>query len=227
MASPSAILLDLGGVLIDVDFKRSLRNWFAAARPPPGTLDETTATRDLIAGMATDIASNDVTAQAYERHERGEISFAEFTQALAQRLRLDLNEGQWRRGWNAALGDALPGALELVRSAAARWPVYLFSNTNATHHLCWRVQHHTLLSPMRGVFVSNTLGLRKPDPLSYRQVAERIGLHPQHILFFDDRQDNVDGARLAGMMACKVDKPAQVVTQLELHWPSDGAIADE
>ena len=58
MASPSAILLDLGGVLIDVDFERSLRSWLAAARQTPGTLDEITTDRDLLAGMATDIASD-------------------------------------------------------------------------------------------------------------------------------------------------------------------------
>ena len=215
--SPLAILLDLGGVLIDVDFERSLRHWFAAAYQTAGKHDELRVDRDLVAEMATDVATHEVTAKAYERHERGEISFSEFTQSLARRLQLDLNEGQWQQGWNAALGDALPGALELVRNAAARWPVYLFSNTNATHHAHWKAQQGELLSPMRDVFVSNTLGLRKPNPLAYRQVVERIGLDPQRIVFFDDRKENVDGAKLAGLKAFQADKPAEITDLLELH----------
>ncbi|MFT5446518.1 MAG: HAD superfamily hydrolase (TIGR01509 family) [Gammaproteobacteria bacterium] len=215
--SPQVILLDLGGVLIDVDFERSLRHWFAAARHAPSEPNKRTPNRNLVAKMATDVATDKVTAQVYERHERGEISFSEFTQALAPRLQLELNEEQWQRGWNAALGDALPGALDLVRSAATRWPVYLFSNTNATHHTHWKAQQRELLSPMRDVFVSNTLGLRKPDPLAYRQVAERIGLDPQRIVFFDDRKENVDGAKLAGLKAFQADKPSKISDLLGLH----------
>lgn len=213
----SSILLDLGGVLVDVNFERSIQHWFAAAHRAPGKLNEPTVDRDLVAAMAADVATDEVTAQAYERHERGEISFSEFTQALARRLQLDLNEEQWQQGWNAAIGGALPGALDLVRNAATRWPVYLFSNTNATHHTHWKAQQHELLSPMRDVFVSNTLGLRKPDPLAYRRVAERIGLDPQRIVFFDDRKENVAGAKLAGLQAFQADRPAEIIDLLELH----------
>ena len=214
---PLAILLDLGGVLIDVDFERSLRHWFAAARHTPGKPNELSVESDLVAEMATDFATDEVIAQAYERHERGEISFPEFAQALERRLRLGPNERQWQQGWNAALGDTLPGALNLVRNAASRWPVYLFSNTNATHHAHWKAQQRELLSPMRDVFVSNTLGLRKPEPPAYRQVIERIGLDPQRIVFFDDRKENVDGAKLAGLKAFQADKPCVITDLLELH----------
>lgn len=217
--SALAILLDLGGVLIEVNFERSLQHWFAAARRTRGKRNEITIDHDLVAEMATDVATDKITAQAYERHERGEILFPEFTQALARRLQFDLTEKQWQQGWNAALGDALPGALELVHNAATRWPVYLFSNTNATHQAHWQAQHRELLSPMRDVFVSNTLGLRKPEPLAYQQVAERIGLDPQHIVFFDDRKENVDGAKLAGLEAFQADKPSAIIDLLERHGP--------
>jgi FMN phosphatase YigB (HAD superfamily) len=130
---------------------------------------------------------------------------------------LHLHEEQWRLGWNAVLGCALSGPADLIDKAADRWPVYLFSNTNATHHRHWRAQHRDLLAPMREIFVTNELGLRKPELQAFASVATRIGVDAQRIFFFDDREDNVDGARAAGLQAFQVNSPAEVATVLEIE----------
>jgi putative hydrolase of the HAD superfamily len=215
--APLAILLDLGGVLIDVSFERALRYWHASATGPARNVPSAgppaiTANHDLAAEMMTD-ANID---RAYERHERGEIDFPAFAEALDDKLQLNLSEAQWQHGWNAALGEPLPGALALVRNAAEQWPVFLFSNTNATHHAHWSAQQQELLAPMRTVFVSNELGLRKPDPSAYQAVAAKIGVDADRIFFFDDRQQNVDGAQQAGLQAFRCNRPADVAHVLGL-----------
>jgi 2-haloacid dehalogenase len=40
-----------------------------------------------------------------------------------------------------------------------------------------------------------------PDPAIYALALARFGLAPGQALFVDDRQENVDGARAAGMAA--------------------------
>ncbi len=42
-------------------------------------------------------------------------------------------------------------------------------------------------------------GVIKPDPAIYRICLEALGCEPQRTLFFDDRPNNVEGARKAGM----------------------------
>ena len=42
-------------------------------------------------------------------------------------------------------------------------------------------------------------GVIKPDPAIYRICLDALGCEPQRTLFFDDRPDNVEGARRAGM----------------------------
>jgi HAD superfamily hydrolase (TIGR01509 family) len=48
-----------------------------------------------------------------------------------------------------------------------------------------------------GLFFSCDLGLQKPDVEFFNTVASRIGAHPGSILFFDDKEENVEGARTA------------------------------
>ncbi|MFZ0311715.1 MAG: HAD family phosphatase [Candidatus Korobacteraceae bacterium] len=44
-------------------------------------------------------------------------------------------------------------------------------------------------------------GVVKPDPTIYRLCLDALGCEPQRTLFFDDRPNNVEGARRAGMEA--------------------------
>ena len=48
---------------------------------------------------------------------------------------------------------------------------------------------------------SHDLGAAKPDPAFFAEAARRIGADPAAILFVDDRPDNVEGARAAGLAA--------------------------
>ena len=50
-------------------------------------------------------------------------------------------------------------------------------------------------------FFSAELGMAKPDAAVYAAVTDRLGVPPEEILFFDDRQVNVDAARAAGWQA--------------------------
>jgi putative hydrolase of the HAD superfamily len=48
---------------------------------------------------------------------------------------------------------------------------------------------------------SHTVKLAKPDPAIYRHAAEGLRTRPENILFIDDRDENIAGARAAGMQA--------------------------
>jgi 2-haloacid dehalogenase len=58
-----------------------------------------------------------------------------------------------------------------------------------------------LLDRFRGVTVSGRIGVMKPELAIYRHHAAAFGLEPAAILFFDDKPDNVAGARAAGWHA--------------------------
>lgn len=50
-------------------------------------------------------------------------------------------------------------------------------------------------------YYSCAIGLAKPDPAFFAHVAEDLGVAPGQLLFLDDRAENVEGARAAGLQA--------------------------
>jgi len=113
-------------------------------------------------------------------------------------------------GWNAIFEEEPAEVFELFESLSSRIPIYAFSNSNVTHQEFWERKYAKTLGLFRQVFVSCDLGLRKPEAAAFRHVAACIGTEPEKLLFFDDRAENVDGARDIGMSAVQVRGFAEV-----------------
>jgi putative hydrolase of the HAD superfamily len=51
------------------------------------------------------------------------------------------------------------------------------------------------------LYFSHEMGHVKPDRAAFDHVVTTLDCAPEHILFLDDNQINVDGARAAGLVA--------------------------
>ena len=198
-SSVDALLFDLGGVLVDVDFGRALAAWARVSGQP---LDELRR-RPLLH-----------LSPAFRAHERGELPDAAYFAALREAFGLALDDEAMASGWNAIIGGPVPGMATLVRDLAARLPLYVFSNTNAAHVGYFKPRHRELLAPFREVICSCELGSRKPEREAFEKVAARIGASPGRIGFFDDNPENVASARALGMQAFHVGSVEDVRTSL-------------
>ena len=192
-----ALLLDLGGVIIDVDPQRCFEYWAEAAGVDVG-----------------DIARRWRADEAYEAFEIGAIDFEEYLVSLSAQLGIPLDPDDWRAGWNALLGDPVTEVVAVLPTLAARVPLYCFSNTNVVHQAAWERRHADALTPFRRIYVSWQLGMRKPSTAAYRRVADDIGVAPRDIVFLDDNAANVEGARAAGLVARHVPNAAATLAVL-------------
>ncbi len=59
------------------------------------------------------------------------------------------------------------------------------------------------LNAFNSLTFSHRLGTAKPDLSIYRHAAADLGVDPAHILFIDDREENISAARDAGMQAIR------------------------
>ncbi|TAK43334.1 MAG: HAD family phosphatase [Betaproteobacteria bacterium] len=194
-----ALLFDLGGVILEIDFTRAFAAWASAA------------------GVAADaIATRFAFDSAYAAHERGEIGAVEYFASLRHSLELELSDEQFAAGWNTVIVGEIPGMRALLAAAARARPLHLFSNTGEVHRRHWETRYREVLQPFARRFLSCEIGLRKPDPEAFAWVARRVGLAPQRIAFFDDTAANVAGARTAGLRAFHVRSPAEVAAALQL-----------
>lgn len=192
-----ALLLDLGGVVIDVDPQRCFEYWAEAAGVEVGP-----------------IAARWSADDTYEAFEIGAIGFDEYIESLSSRLGIALGEDDWRAGWNALLGDAIADVVAALPALASRVPLYCFSNTNVVHQAAWERRHADALTPFRRIYVSWRLGLRKPSVAAYQRVADDIGVAPEDIVFLDDNAANVRGASAAGFVARHVPNAAATLAAL-------------
>lgn len=195
--SVEVIIYDFGNVLVEIDFGRVLRRWAEHANTDPKWLFERFHH-----------------GPAYQSHERNEIEAADYFESL-RREGLVMTDEQFMDGWNAVFGEEIAPTVALVKQLAPRVPQYLFSNTNRAHHERFSVRYAEALAPLRRQFVSYEMRLRKPERAAFDHVARQIGVEPSRILFFDDLQENIDGARATGMAAVLVRSPEDVANAVK------------
>jgi glucose-1-phosphatase len=188
-----ALLFDLGGVVMEIDWNRAFEHWGRNAGLPAASLR---------ARFRFDAH--------YERHERGEIDAAAYYASLRDSLGLALTHEQLDGGWKAIFTGEIAETVAWLRQIEGRVPLYAFSNSNRAHQDAWSVQFAEALRVFRKVFISSDLGVRKPERRSFERIAREIGVPMEGILFFDDTLENVEGARAAGLQAVHVRSPQDV-----------------
>lgn len=202
-----ALLFDLGGVVLGIDFHRVFAAWARAAGRDPA---------EVAAAFAFD--------EAFHRHERGELDDAGWFAHVDRRLELGVGPDAIAAGWAEIFTGPVPGMHALLERVRRQRPTYLFSNTNPAHHRQFAVEYAAALAPFERCFLSFELGARKPEARAFDAVARAIGVPPGRILFVDDTEANVLGARAAGLRAERVRSVDDALAALARHdVPLDGA----
>jgi HAD superfamily hydrolase (TIGR01509 family) len=187
------LVFDLGGVVIDIDFRRCFAHWAHSAD------------RDV-----EELASCFSIDAAYEAHERGTLPLGDYLEHLRRTLSLALTDDELLAGWNDIWTGVNAHVAPLLTAASDAFPLYALTNSNPTHQAVWSQRFAEPLAVFVSTFVSSEIGHRKPEPEAFDHVASMIGATPQSILFFDDGAENVAGARAAGMQAVHVTSPDSV-----------------
>lgn len=181
---PKLLLLDLDDVLADYSRERRCR-----------ALAET-------AGVDADLIQNAVFASGLEkRSDRGEFGLEDYMDRLRSEWGLDIPSADFIAARRAGTRVRQP-LLDICRDLAGRVQFGIFSNNGH-----WLAQHAERIVPelmplFRTRFIcSGSLGLAKPDPEAFLLCLQRLGFSPASTLFVDDKADNVEGARKAGLDA--------------------------
>lgn len=196
--SADALLFDLGRVVLDIDFSKAIACWAGHAGCQPEA-----------------IVSRYVRDEAYRLHEVGKISDEDYFASLRASLGIGISDAQFLEGWNAIFAGEMPDIAELLPRAAKQMPLYAFSNTNRPHVDYFSREYGELLGHFRALYLSSSIGLRKPDAEAFDHVVTAIGVPAERIVFFDDLAENVEGARVRGLTAVHVTSPRDVGNALK------------
>ncbi|GAB1693973.1 HAD family hydrolase [Krasilnikovia sp. M28-CT-15] len=184
-----ALLIDLDGVLRrwDPAVPAAVEQKYGLAT---GALMETAFTWDLLRPAVA-----------------GELTDAQWMSAVADRLPLPAGDASAAvTEWQTHRGEVDAEVLAFVREArAAGRPVGIA--TNATDRLPGDLAALGLTGEVDLVVSSWELRIHKPAPEFFAHAAAALGLEPQWILFVDDDDRVVRGARAAKLLAYRWSGP--------------------
>jgi epoxide hydrolase-like predicted phosphatase len=146
----------------------------------------------------------------------GSVTLAEIERRTADGL--DLDDGAllelMNDAWAEYLGSLNRPLAEYFRSLRPSFRTGILSNSFVGARE--REQDAYGFEDMCDAIVySHEVGHLKPEPAAYRVVSERLGVAPADVLFLDDVQANVDGARAVGMRAITFLDTRQAISDIE------------
>jgi putative hydrolase of the HAD superfamily len=190
---PTAAVFDLGGVVIRIRVEGIFEHWSAAVGADP---------IELGAAVLAD--------GRYRDFERGEMSPEQYHRHIAGVMGVELGFDDFRRGWCDVFDGLYEGIEPLLDDLRPHLRLVALTNTNELHTPVWKRLYADALARFEAVFVSHELGVRKPEPASYRAALDYLGEPPWSVVFVDDRPENVSAAEAIGMPGITATDPAQV-----------------
>ncbi len=191
-----AILLDLGGVLVELDFPRAYR---AAAR---------------LTGLDfTEVPERIRESGLSEPYEHGRISSREFYRRFSVALGLRVSYERFCDLWGDMFGAEPLLGPSFLAALGDRHRLLLVSNTNELH-FDWIRRHFPLLEEFDDYVLSYEVGSMKPAPQIYREAVSRAGCSAGECFFADDKQENVEAAGRLGIDSVLFTDESALQTEL-------------
>ena len=176
------IVFDLGGVLVDLDFKAAINGLqqagFANVKEQLDALDQ---------------------GGIFQKFELGEMTADEFRAAIRENSTVTLTDEEIDALWNAMLLEIPREKLELILDLRGKYMVYLLSNTNSIHwdYVCknaFNYRGFRVNDYFEETFLSYEMHLAKPNKAIFEKVLHDANLLPEETLFIDDSEANCKAA---------------------------------
>ena len=198
------VIFDLGGVILNLDFKKAEKAFV-----------------DMGMSNFNDLFASGQVKSFFHDYEIGKIDDTEFIAELRKAAGKDHADEHVIAAWNAMLADFPKERIDFLNGLKKKYRLFLFSNTNAIHLKSFR-QSYTESFPEKMLddhfettYYSHEINQRKPNKEAFEYVLKQSNLKAEETLFIDDSLPNIEGAKLAGLHTIHL-KPGMSITELGL-----------
>jgi epoxide hydrolase-like predicted phosphatase len=182
------IIFDLGGVILNIDYKRPQEEFKKLG----------------IKGVET-LYSKQNQVELFDLLETGKISEKEFIHKIKESSDLEISDSEIIIAWNSILLEFPLRRLQILQQLQLHYNMYLLSNTNEIHEKAFnemlKIQcgYSSLALFFDRVYLSHRVGLRKPDPKIFELVINENNLKIEETLFIDDSLQHIESASQLGL----------------------------
>lgn len=177
------IMFDIGGVLMQ-DFNKEYYSAYLSR----------------LSGMGRRKVMDILNGKEISLGYLGMITKEEMETRLAEKLRISKEKVRWYELYEKH-GKLDKRMLALAKRLHGRYRIAYLSNIDRSRY------EHTLklFKPYAGIFdyrfASFAIGMQKPYCAIYNYVLSRMGMEAGEVVFIDNQEENVEGARETGMKA--------------------------
>jgi glucose-1-phosphatase len=184
MALPDLVIFDMDDVLCHYDLGRRLRALASLAG---------TTARDVRAAIWDSGFEELADAGGYPDPDI-------YIQEFGQRLGYPISIEEWIEARRIAMIPSLD-VLQLAEKISNQATLAIYTNNGplVKNHLDILFPEAAALFTLK--FCSFEFGTKKPDPESFTRLTKVLGQMPENCWFIDDKKSNVQGARMAGLVA--------------------------
>ncbi|MBE0651519.1 MAG: HAD family phosphatase [Bacteroidales bacterium] len=182
------IIFDFGGVILDIDPKLTVSEFQKLGCKDVEKLQSEAFYQEIIL-----------------KFEKGLLTPNEFRSRIREFLNMDFTDAQIDHAWNTLLSTLKKERIQTLEAAKKHYALYMLSNSNAIHYdffvkdLKDHFGYEDFDALFRKAYFSFRLHMHKPNTDIYHYVIRQENIVPEKTLFIDDRADNIEGARKAGL----------------------------
>jgi putative hydrolase of the HAD superfamily len=182
------IIFDLGGVILKIDYKRTIE-----------------AFKNLGIVNAETLYSKAAQSSLFDNLEKGLISESDFYDGIRMISDKQITNNQIKDAWNAILIGLPEENVLFLEKLKKTHRLFLLSNTNSIHEKAYREmivkQFGSFIFDelFEKMYLSHHIHMRKPEPEIFKYVLSDRKLNINETCFIDDSPQHVEGAGKAGI----------------------------
>ena len=187
-------IFDFGGVILDIDMPKVFRGF--------ATLGVGAEAMGIGTGT---LAANSPVLQLFSQYQCGFISTDEFCSIIASKCKPGTTKEQVAETWLTVCVDLPQHRLDAIQELRKNHKVYLLSNINDLHwdYCCEKWFNrggHNCEEYFDKLFLSQRMGMEKPNPEIFKKVIADTGIVPEETMFLDDTLENLESAAKLGFL---------------------------
>ena len=204
MKNIQAIIFDLGGVILDIDYHKTANAFIELGV-------------DNFAELFSQLKQD----RLFDDFEKGFIDPQSFRDRLRSFARQHMSDKQIDHAWNAILIGLPKENVDYLTRLKENYRLFLLSNTNEIHEKAFREMIENRYGEyifdriFEKAYLSHRIHQRKPDRSIYEFVIRENDLDVSTTIFIDDSPQNIEGAKLTGLHTLWLEK-GKKLTDLQL-----------
>ena len=182
MKNIKAIILDLGGVILNINYQKTINRF-----------------ENIGIKRASSLYSKQTQNNLFDQIETGAISEKEFLNGI-QNLAVKTTHNEIRKAWNSMILNLPDSRVKSIQKVKLKFKIFLLSNTNSIHIAEFKrkigdLEYYKFYNLFEKIYYSHEIGHRKPNKEAFQIILNENNLIANEVLFIDDSYQHIKAAK--------------------------------